>query len=120
MTYANFVTWAGSSLVRVHFRFGDWQAVSNDPVSFGTDPGSAGVAAKAYSDGLNFYAKGMAALEKGDLAGAASQSESLDASLWRLEAAKPKKKDDGAAQDEQTGWTALVAELIRSRHEIVA
>jgi tetratricopeptide (TPR) repeat protein len=102
MTFANFVTWAGSSMVRVHVRFGDWQAVPNDPVSFGTDPGSAGAAAKGYPDGLNAYAKGMAALEKGDLAEAVAQSEHLDASLWRLEAAKPKKKDDGAAQDDQT------------------
>ncbi len=101
MTSANFITWAGSSLVRVHFRYGDWQAVPGDPVSFGTEPSSAGVAAKAYSEGLNIYAKGMAALEKGDLAEAAAQSEHLDASLWRVEAAKPKKKDDGAAQDDQ-------------------
>ncbi len=101
MNSATFVTWAGSSLVRVHFRFGDWQAVSNDPVSYGAEPGSAGAAAKAYSDGLNFYSKGMAALEKADLAEAATQSENLDASLWRLEAAKPKKKDDAAAQDDQ-------------------
>jgi tetratricopeptide (TPR) repeat protein len=48
----------------------------------------------------------MAALERGDLAAGAQQADSLDASLWRLEATKPKEKDpeadagDGQAEDD--------------------
>jgi tetratricopeptide (TPR) repeat protein len=101
MTSARFVAWAGASVARVHIRFGDWQAVPQDPISFGVDPASATVAAKAYSDGLNTYARGMAALDRGDLAEGANQADALDASLWRLEATKPKKTeaDVGAADD---------------------
>jgi tetratricopeptide (TPR) repeat protein len=96
MTSGRFVAWAGASVARVHIRFGDWQAVPQDPISFGVDPGSATIAAKAYSDGLNTYAKGMAALDRGDLADGAAQADALDASLWRLEASKPKKREADA------------------------
>lgn len=92
MTAASFVVWAGASVARVHIRFGDWQAVPQDPIAFGRDAASVSVPAKSYADGLNAYAKGMDAIEKGDLAEAAHQSELLDASLWRLEATKPVKK----------------------------
>ncbi len=63
-----------------------------DPIAFGRDAGSVSLPAKSYADGLNAYAKGMDAIEKGNLAEAAHQSELLDASLWRLEATKPAKK----------------------------
>ena len=98
MTSGSFVAWAGASVARVHFRFGDWEAVPGDPVGFGVDGESASRPAKAYSDGLNTYAKGMAALEANDLTEAARAAESLDAQLWRLEAAKPEKTDDSAAK----------------------
>jgi tetratricopeptide (TPR) repeat protein len=93
MTSGRFVAWAGASVARVHIRFGDWQAVPQDPISFGVDPTSATVAAKAYSDGLNTYAKGMGALDRHDLADGAAAADALDAALWRLEATRPKKKD---------------------------
>jgi len=99
MTSARFVAWAGASVARVHVRFSDWQAVPLDPISFGTDATSASVAAKAYSDGLNTYSKGMAALDRGDLAEASKQVDALDASLWRLQATKPKKMDADAMDD---------------------
>jgi tetratricopeptide (TPR) repeat protein len=92
MTSASFVVWAGASVARVHVRFRDWQAVPQDPIAFGRDAASVSLPAKSYADGLSAYAKGMDAIEKGDLAGAAQQSELLDASLWRLEATKPVKK----------------------------
>ncbi|MFZ1205771.1 MAG: tetratricopeptide repeat protein [Candidatus Acidiferrales bacterium] len=92
MTAASFVVWAGASVARVHIRFGDWQAVPQDPIAFGRDAGSVSPPARSYADGLNAYAKGMDAIEKDDLAEASHQSEVLDASLWRLEAAKPAKK----------------------------
>ena len=93
MTSASFVVWAGDSVARMHIRFGDWQSVPQDPISFGTNPASASLAAKAYADGLNSYAKGMAALDRGDAPAASQQADILDASLWRLEATKAKKKD---------------------------
>src|SRR6202034_337865 len=102
MTSGRFVAWAGASVARVHIRFGDWPAVPQDPISFGVDPASATVAAKAYSDGLNTYAKGMVALDRRDLADGAAQADALDAALWRLEAARPKQKDaDAIATDDQ-------------------
>jgi tetratricopeptide (TPR) repeat protein len=99
MNSARFVAWAGASVARVHVRFGDWQAVPLDPISFGTDSTSASAAANAYSEGLNTYSKGMAALDRGDLAEAAKQADTLDASLWRLQATKPKKMDADAMVD---------------------
>jgi len=102
MTSGRFVAWAGGSVARVHIRFGDWPAVPQDPISFGVDPASATVAAKAYSDGLNTYAKGMVALDRADLADGGAQADALDAALWRLEATKPKKKDaEAKASDDQ-------------------
>jgi tetratricopeptide (TPR) repeat protein len=96
MTSGSFVVWAGASVARVHFRFGDWNAVPEDPVGFGMDAASASLPAKAYSDGLNTYAKGMAAIEANDLVEASRQAEFLDAQLWRLEATKPEKTDESA------------------------
>jgi len=93
MTSGSFVVWAGASVARVHFRFSDWQAAPEDPVGFGMDPASASRPAKAYSDGLNTYAKGMAALQAQDLSEASQQAEVLDAELWRLEASQPDKPD---------------------------
>lgn len=93
MTSGSFVAWAGASVARVHILFGDWKAVPEDPIGFGMDPASASESAKAYSNGLNTYAKGMAAIEANDFAEAAKQAESLDALLWRLQAAEPQKKE---------------------------
>jgi len=93
MTSARFVTWAGASVVRLRIRFGDWQAVGGGAIEFGTDRASVGPAAKAYVEGIGFYAKGMAADERGDPAEASKQAEALDALLWRLSASKPKEKD---------------------------
>jgi tetratricopeptide (TPR) repeat protein len=93
MTSGRFVAWAGGSVARVHIRFGDWPAVPQDPISFGVDPASATVAAKAYAEGLNTYAKGMFALDRGDLPDGGTQADALDAALWRLEGTGSKKKD---------------------------
>jgi tetratricopeptide (TPR) repeat protein len=99
MTSGRFVAWAGASVARVHVRFADWKAVPQDPISLGVDPASATAAAKAYSDGLNTYAQGMAALDRGDLADGSQQADALDASLWRLEATKPKRMEADAPAD---------------------
>ena len=97
---------------RVHIRFGDWQAVPSDPVSFGTDPASAGMAAKDYSDGLNLYAMGMAALERSDIAETSKQADTLDALLWRLEASKPKKTESDSPVDPQAENPSQILDLL--------
>ena len=94
MTAASFVVWAGASVARVHIRFGDWQAVPRDPIAFGRSAESVSFPAQSYAEGLNTYARGMAAIETGELVEASHQSDLLDASLWRLEASKPAKKPD--------------------------
>ena len=94
MTTGNFVVWAGASVARVHIVFGDWKAVPEDPIVFGVDPSTASAPAKEYSDGLNTYAKGMAAIEAKDFAEASKQAETLEAQLWRLQSAEPEKKTD--------------------------
>jgi tetratricopeptide (TPR) repeat protein len=102
MTSGRFVVWAGASVARVHIVFSDWRAVSEDPIAFGMDPASASEPAKEYSEGLNTYAKGMAAIDAADLTEASKQAEALDAQLWRLQAAEPQKKegDSHPAPDE--------------------
>ena len=102
MTSGRFVVWAGASVARVHIVFGDWKAVPEDPVGFGMDPAAASAPAKEYSDGLNTYAKGMAAIEAADFPEASRQAEALDAQLWRLQAAEPQKSvgDSKSAPDE--------------------
>jgi len=112
MSSARFVVWSGASVARVHIRFGDWKAVPGDPVSFGADAASAGTTAKAYSEGLNLYAMGMAALEGGNMAEASKQAEALDALLWRLEAGKPKKKASDAAQDHEAEDPSEILNLL--------
>jgi tetratricopeptide (TPR) repeat protein len=131
VAYAIFV---GSSLTRLHIRFGDWQAAASDHVEFGVDPTSATRSAGDYQEGLSYYAKGMSALEKGDAADSLKQAEALDALLWRLEAEKPKskdegmdKKDDSEVQDNPEGVLGLLGtasldlrgniESVAGRHE---
>jgi tetratricopeptide (TPR) repeat protein len=93
MTSGRFVVWAGASVARVHIVFSDWEAVPEATVEFGIDPASASAPAKEYSDGLNTYAKCMAAIEAKDLPEASKQAEALEAQLWRLQAAEPQKKE---------------------------
>ncbi|HMD32563.1 MAG TPA: tetratricopeptide repeat protein [Candidatus Acidoferrales bacterium] len=112
MTSARFVVWSGASVARVHIRFDDWQAVPGDPISFGADAASAGPAARAYSDGLNLYAMGMAALERSDIAEASKQAEALDALLWRLETSRPKKKGSDGAEDHQAEDPSQILDLL--------
>ena len=105
MTSGRFVAWAGASVARVHVVFSDWQAVPADPIGFGVDPAAASGPAREYSEGLNAYAKGMAAIDANDLAETERQAQTLDAQLWRLQAAEPEKKDDDpdATPNENSG-----------------
>ncbi len=129
-----YAIYVGSSLTRLHIRFGDWQAAARDRVEFGVDPASATRSAKDYQEGLSYYAKGMFALDKSDMAEAHKQAEALDALLWRLEAEKPKpkakgadKKDDDEVQDDPDGVLKVLGtasldlrgniESVAGRHE---
>jgi tetratricopeptide (TPR) repeat protein len=68
--------------------------VESETVEFGTSAEKASPAAKGFAEGLSLYAKGMTAVEHGEVKPASKKSEALDAMLWRLQASKPKAKDD--------------------------
>ena len=106
MTSARFAIWAGGSVARLRIRFSDWKAGETETIEFGTDASAASPAAKDYAEGLRLYAKGMAAIERGDPKGAFEKSETLDAMLWRLEASKPKEKDLDEDEDEEKSQEA--------------
>ena len=92
----NYVLTVGGSLVRLHLRFGRWQAAVDHPIDIGMSPDDAGSAAVAYRDGMLAYAKGMVALERDALSDAAAQSDALDSIQWRLHA-------EGKDDDEEKG-----------------
>jgi len=100
MTSSVFAIWAGGSVARLRIRFSDWTAVQSEAIEFGTSADAASPAAQDYATGLSLYAKGMAAVERGEAKPAAEQSEALDAMLWRLEASKPKKNEEDKAEDQ--------------------
>jgi tetratricopeptide (TPR) repeat protein len=74
----------GNTLIRLDLRFADWQAAADDVVGLGVSSDVSTAAAKRYPQGLKFYAEGMVDLQKGNAEGAQSQSQALDALLWRL------------------------------------
>jgi tetratricopeptide (TPR) repeat protein len=94
MTSSQFVIWAGGSVARLRIRFSDWKGVESETIEFGRSADKASPAAKDYAEGLSLYAQGMAAVERGEAKPASTQSEALDAMLWRLQASKPQTKDD--------------------------
>ncbi|MGH9446556.1 MAG: hypothetical protein ACRD3O_12625, partial [Terriglobia bacterium] len=54
----------GSTLMRLHLRFADWQAAAHDPIDFGVDPAEFNPPARDYQNAWHAYARGMAALER--------------------------------------------------------
>ncbi len=58
----NYAIPVGSTLLRLHLRFADWQAAASDPTDFGVDPRNLGSASREYQQGWHAFAKGMAAL----------------------------------------------------------
>jgi len=73
----------GATAARLDIRFAQWQRVIDHPVTFGVVDADVDVFALAWRDGLLAYARGMQALDKGDAAAGAEQSDRLDALLWR-------------------------------------
>jgi tetratricopeptide (TPR) repeat protein len=108
MTSGRFVVWAGASVARVHIVFGDWRAVSENPVGFGMDPDAASAPAREYSDGLTTYARGMAAIEAADFQEASKQAEALDAQLWRLQAAEPQKTETDSQRPPDENYSGIL------------
>jgi len=100
MTSAQFVVWAGGSVARLRIRFDDWKAAESETLEFGTEANAASPAAKDFAEGLRLYAKGMTAVERGELKSAEKPSEALDAMLWRLESSKSRKPEDDEEKDE--------------------
>jgi tetratricopeptide (TPR) repeat protein len=80
---------------RLNLRFAQWQHVIDHPLAFGVADSGLNPFAKAYLDGLVAYARGMKALENGDPARAARESDELDALLWRTSQKDPGEKQDG-------------------------
>lgn len=85
----------GGTTLRLNARYGNWQAIVDQPIDLGMDEATAGAAAVAYRDGMVAYAKGMLALARKDAETARRQSDALDAIAWRLhaEGASDDKKD---------------------------
>lgn len=53
----------GSTLLRVHLRYGDWLAAARDSTDFGLDAAQLDIAAREYEQGWHLYTRGMAELE---------------------------------------------------------
>lgn len=74
----------GSSAARLAIRFGAWDDAIRQPMNFGVPDAKLSATARGYRDGLAVYARGMQAAEAGKFPEAARESDTLDASLWRL------------------------------------
>jgi tetratricopeptide (TPR) repeat protein len=74
----------GSTAARLAVRYARWDDVIEHPLSFGVPDDSLSIWARGYRDGLLAYARGMKAAEADQPAVAETQSNVLDALLWRL------------------------------------
>lgn len=93
-----------SARLPVALRVGDWDAVLT-MVGQANFDGDKTRNLRVLTEELSEYAKGMKALEAGDVAAAQAASDHFDAELWRLHqrvADEPKKdvKDDAPAEEE--------------------
>ena len=80
---SGFLLQIGGTALRLATRFGDWQEILQQAKDFPQAEGNAAWA-RGYRDGTLAYARGMLALEAGQLNDAEMQSNVLDALLWRL------------------------------------
>jgi tetratricopeptide (TPR) repeat protein len=79
-----YVLQIGSTQERLAIRFGDWESAIEHPLQFGVADAKVSVWARDYRDGLTAYARGMKAAESRDFTEAERESQTLDATLWRL------------------------------------
>jgi len=80
----------GGAAVRLKMRFGDYSAAAEHPIVLGFDEADAGRPAFDFREAVTAYARGMAALEKKDLAAAGREDHTLDAIAHRLKSLKTK------------------------------
>jgi tetratricopeptide (TPR) repeat protein len=90
---ASHVLTVGGTKMRLHARYGNWQAMAESPIDLGMTEEVAGAAAAAYRDGMVAYAKGMLALSRKDVESAERQSDALDAIAWRLHSGSGDEED---------------------------
>lgn len=80
---SEFFLQVGGTALRLAARFGDWEEVLQQAKDFPEPEGNAAWA-RGYRGGTLAYARGMVAVEAGQLNEADAQSDALDATLWRL------------------------------------
>jgi len=85
----------GATGARLNLRFAQWGRAIDNPLTFGVADSGLDAFARAYRDGLMAYARGMQALENGDLTGADRASEQLDALLFRTSEERAEDKQKG-------------------------
>lgn len=118
-----FILRSGGALMRLHIRFGNWQAVIAHPLDFGVGDAEVNLFAKAYRDGLLLYAQGMSQLEKGDVEAAGREAERFESLLWQLIGVESKPPAGGPSAEVLKVLTVAALELrgnllsARGRHE---
>ncbi len=85
----------GATGARLDIRFAQWQRVIDHPLTYGVADTEVNPFGLAYRDGLLAYARGMQALEKGDMTAATTESDKLDALLWRTNQQEAGDKQKG-------------------------
>jgi tetratricopeptide (TPR) repeat protein len=105
-----YVIQIGGTRPRLAIRFAKWREAIEHPVDFGIPEDKLPVAAKALRDGMVIYARAMQALERDEIDGAARESDTLDALLWRL----MRDRTDQADKTEALNNTAQRVEKILS------
>jgi len=80
---------------RLNLRFAQWGRVIENPLAFGVSDADLDAFARAYRDGLVAYARGMQAIDSGDLNTADRASDQLDAILWRNSQQQAGDKEKG-------------------------
>ena len=94
----------GATGARLNLRFAQWGRVIDNPLTFGVADTQLDAFARAYRDGLVSYARGMQALEKGDMGAAGAASDQLDALLFRT--------SEQQAEDKQKGLKRTVGRIL--------
>ncbi len=79
---------------RLQLRYGMWEQAANSLQEFTNNDTLAGTFAEQFVDGTLAYARGMAALDRGDLATATAQRKALDGMEW-IFMIGPVNTDDG-------------------------
>jgi tetratricopeptide (TPR) repeat protein len=91
---SGFLYQIGGTALRLATRFGDWEAVLQQAKDFPQGEGNTAWA-RGYRDGTLAYARGMLAVEAGQLSDAETHSNVLDALLWRLSKEDAGVKNNG-------------------------